>query len=83
MNTSQIEFTMTGKAPSQTDALINALHEADGAWVPLPTLVDIVGGYAIHSRANDARSRGVNIENKVEFSQVTGKRHSWYRLLAP
>jgi len=79
----QLEFNATGGAPTQTDALIAALHAANGEWVSLPDLVGAVGGYAIHSRAADARRMGVNIENKVEFSQLTRKRHSWYRLLAP
>lgn len=83
MNPSQEQFIATGKAPSQTDELIRVLHEAEGAWVPLPVLVDAVGCFCIHSRAHDARKMGVNIENKVEYSQITKRRHSWYRMLPP
>ena len=83
MNQSEIEFRSTGRSPSQTDSLISALHLADGQWVPLPTLVEYVGGFAIHSRAADGRRLGCNIENKVEYSPITKKRHSWYRLIAP
>lgn len=83
MNEAQQQFVLEGGEPTQTDALIARLHEANGEWVALPELVAAVGGYAIHSRAADARKMGVNIENKVVFSQVTRKRHSWYRLIAP
>lgn len=83
MNQSELLFRQEGGAPTQTDALIAALHETNGQWVALPVLVDAVGGYAIHSRAADARRIGVNVENKVEFNQITRKRMSWYRLLAP
>lgn len=83
MNESQQQFILSGSAPTQTDRLIEILHEADGQWVPLPMLVDAVGCFCIHSRAADARRMGVNIENKVEYSPITKKRHSWYRLLAP
>ena len=83
MNQSQIEFVAAGGAPTQTDKLIACLHGANGAWVDLPTLVAFVGGYAIHSRAADARKMGVNIENSVQFDPVTKKRNSWYRLLSP
>jgi len=83
VNASQEQFIAEGGAPSQTDALIAKLHEANGAWVSLHDLVDAVGGFAIHSRAADARRMGCNIENQVIFSPVTKKRHSFYRLLSP
>jgi hypothetical protein len=80
MNTTQMKFVATGGAPTQTDKLIACLHGANGAWVDLPTLVAFVGGYAIHSRAADARKMGVPVENSVKFDPVTNKRLSWYRL---
>ena len=83
VNTKQETFLWEGGALSQTDKLINALHAANNRWVDLPTLVAFVGGYAIHSRAADARKRGVNVENSVVFDEATGKRNSFYRLLAP
>ena len=83
MNQNQKTFWEEGGALSQTDRLINCLHAAENRWVDLPTLVAFVGGYAIHSRAADARKRGVNIENSVTYDAGTGKRHSFYRLLAP
>lgn len=83
MNQTQLFFNETGGAPTQTDRLISTLHAADGQWVGLPDLVAAVGGYAVHSRAADARKMGVNVENRVEYSQITKQRHSFYRLLAP
>lgn len=83
MNESQIAFVTTGAAPSQTDKLISLLHEAEGAWVSLLTLEAATGSHCVHSRAADARKLGVNIENRVEFSPITKKRHSFYRLIAP
>ena len=83
MNESQIDFVETGGALSQTDKLINVLHHANNEWVSLPQLVEAVGGYAIHSRVSDARKLGCNIINRVEFSPITNKRLSWYKLIAP
>jgi len=83
VNQTEIAFREHGGAPTQTDALIAHLHAANGQWVGLPELVEVVGAFAIHSRAADARKAGINIENKVEFSPITKKRHSFYRLLAP
>jgi hypothetical protein len=86
MNTSQIEFTMTGKSPSQTDALINLLHESNGEWVSMVQLGEQIGAWAVHSRVADARRMGCNIENRIEVrTLVSGekKRFSFYRLLAP
>lgn len=83
MNAKQQEFLLQGGAPSQVDALIAALHAADGQWVGLPQLVDAVGGFAIHSRVSDARKMGCKIENRVEFQPLTKKRLSFYRMIAP
>jgi len=83
MNQNQETFWSEGGALSQTDRLINCLHAADSRWVDLPTLVSYVGGCAIHSRAADARKKGINIENSVTYDASTGKRNSFYRLLAP
>lgn len=83
MHAKQETFLAEGGAISQTDRLINHLHRASPDWVGLPELVSVVGGYAIHSRANDARARGVNIENRVDFDRTTKKRISFYRILAP
>ena len=77
----QADFIASGANLSQTDKLINYLHMAEGQWVGLPTLVSVCGGFAIHSRASDAKRRGVNIENRVE--NINGKKHSFYRILAP
>ena len=83
MNDSQQTFLMEGGALSQTDLLINYLHRANNEWVPLPVLADVIGGFAVHSRASDARRRGVNVENRVQFDKPTGKRISFYRLQSP
>lgn len=81
MNTAQMEFKASGGAPSQTDKFITCLMEAQGAWVPLPTIVEAIGGYAAHSRAADAREMGYNIENRQEHQPLTGKRLSFYRVV--
>lgn len=81
MNASQTQFISEGGAMSQTDKLITALMQANGGWLDLPTLVAFVGGYAIHSRACDARRKGYNIENTTERDPLTGQRHSYYRIV--
>jgi len=82
MSTAEIAFRETGSAPSQTDKLITCLMEANGEWVGLPQLVEAIGGYAAHSRACDARRKGYDIQNKVDFDEATGKRKSFYRVVA-
>lgn len=81
MNSSQAVFEAQGGAPTQTDRFITCLMNANGHWVDLPTLVAFVGGYACHSRAADARKKGYNVENDVQFDPLTGKRHSFYRIV--
>ena len=67
---------------TQTDKFLTCLMEANGAWVGLPTLADYIGGYAVHSRAADARQMGYNVDNKIEYDPATRKRHSFYRIVA-
>lgn len=81
MSTPELTFRETGGAPSQTDKFITCLMEANGAWVPLPTIVQAIGGYAAHSRAANARDMGYNIENRQEYQPLTGKRLSFYRIV--
>jgi len=83
MNKTEIAFREAGGAPTQNDKLIEVLHAAEGEWVSLPDLVQAVGAYSIHSRCADLRKMGLNVENRVEYSPITRKRHSFYRLLAP
>ena len=63
MNQSELTFNCSGRSPTQTDALINVLHEAGGEWVSMVSLGEAIGAWAVHSRAADARKMGLNIEN--------------------
>lgn len=81
MNSSQAQFETDGKAPSQTSRFITALMEANGQFVGLPALVEAIGGFAVHSRAADARKMGYNIENHTVLNRETGKRMSFYRVI--
>lgn len=83
MNESQQSFLATGANLSQTDKLINVLHRMSPEWVSMVFLGEEIGGWAVHSRVADARKRGCHIENRTEKDPITGKRHSFYRLLAP
>lgn len=82
MNATQAQFQIEGGATGQTAKFVECLSMANGQWVDLPTLVAFVGGYAIHSRAADARKLGYNVENQVQYDPLTKKRHSWYRIVA-
>ena len=82
MNDSQLQFELEGKALSQTDRLIATLLRAGGNWVGLPALYEATGSFVLHSRAADARKKGYTIENRTEHDALTGKRHSFYRLVA-
>lgn len=77
----QMTFTALALGESQTDRLIAHLLANRGNWVPLPELVGVCGGYAIHSRASDARKRGYDVEQSSNVEPGTRKVHSFYRLL--
>lgn len=68
--------------PSQADKILKRLESARtfGGWVPMPTLSDASGAYAVNSRVAELRKRGYVIENKVTRQQ-DGTRMSWYRLV--
>lgn len=72
---------MNSNPPQATKILqrLKAAREFDG-WVPMPTLSDASGAYAVHSRIAELRKRGHVIENKVTRQQ-DGTRMSWYRII--
>lgn len=75
----------TNTRPTQAQAILDRLQAAkptdrDG-WVPMPTLANVSGAYAVHSRIAELRSRGRRIENRIE-QRADGLRMSWYRLEA-
>lgn len=76
----QTEYKVEGIGESQTDKLISYLEKHRGEWVSLPTLVAVCSGYAIHSRAADARKRGYDIQQQSLRDYETGKIHSSYRI---
>lgn len=79
MNESQLEFLQTGVAKGQNAAVLAALEARRGEWVPMTTLGDVAGCWAVHSRCADLRKLGYRIENRRE--RVGGKVHSFYRLV--
>ncbi len=73
--------TRDAHKPTQCALILTALQQRVGQWVPMPELVAICGGYAVHSRISDLRSAGHRIEHKNEWQ---GKQcHSFYRLVGP
>ncbi len=75
----QTEFQTTGGGQSQCLIILGELTTRPGQWVSALRLHQICGSLAVHSRINDLRQRGHQIENRVET--VNGKRHSSYRLV--
>ena len=68
---------------SQCSIIESILRKARGEWVPMPKLVQARGGYAIHSRVNDLRRKGITIENNTLlvpnlFSRAA--KESFYRI---
>lgn len=83
----QTTFQQSGAGLSQCDKILLALRVQqsccggmieDTSWLSLPYLVEISGGYAVHSRVADLRKRGHDIEQMSV--RRTGKVHSFYRL---
>ncbi len=64
----QTEFKRRGGGMSQCEAILLRLSEARGGnfygWVPMPTLCEVSGAYAVHSRISDLRKRGHKIEQR-------------------
>lgn len=83
MNATQLEFKSCAGGASQCDRILHRLKETPDQWVPMPELVRVSGGYAVHSRIADLRKRGpaegFSIDHKNE-SGADGKIHSFYRL---
>ncbi|MBK1884123.1 hypothetical protein JIN85_17010 [Luteolibacter pohnpeiensis] len=67
--------------PSQCDLILEALQNADGEWVSMPTLAAASRSLNIHSRIANLRDRGFQIENRTE--QENRAVHSFYRLITP
>lgn len=61
----------------QCAAILDELLVAEGAWVPLPQIMQHAAQY--NSRLYTLRKLGHKIENKTEVHD--GVRHSWYRLV--
>lgn len=83
----QTNYEQSGAGLSQADKILFALHAQqsfcggmveDGGWLSLPQLVNVSGGYAVHSRVADLRKRGYDIEQTSV--RRAGKVHSFYRL---
>ena len=71
---------MSGAATSHNEIVLRYLQDHPGTRIAMPFLVNLCGGYAIHSRISDLRKRGYQIENSLDRSSKPYK--SYYRLLA-
>jgi hypothetical protein len=84
----QTTFESSGAGLTQCEKILLALRTQqaccggmieDTGWLSLPYLVDVSGGYAVHSRVADLRKRGHDIEQMSVHR--AGKVHSFYRLV--
>lgn len=48
--------------------VLKAMATETDPWVPMPSLVLASGSYNIHSRIDELRKRGYNIENQTDLS---------------
>ena len=67
---------MSGHA-TQRERIRDLLLSANEAWVPLPEIMQCAAQY--NTRILELRRSGLTIENRTE--EVSGVKHSWYRLL--
>ena len=81
VNPQQAGFVSRGGGTSQTWKLIERLTAAGGGWVGLPELADYIGGYAVATRASNAKAMGYPIENRMEYDKAAKKKLSWYRMM--
>lgn len=78
--TSQAEFQLASKAPSQAQKILAVLRTRKGQWVSMLDLWKASGAFAVHSRISDLRKRAHVIEHKNEFEDG-GAVHSFYMLI--
>jgi len=71
--------TLPAAGLSQCDLILAELSRNANQWIPMPHLGDVSGSRNVHSRIDDLKKRGHQIENK----QITKgrQRHSFYRIL--
>jgi hypothetical protein len=63
---------------TQCNRILVLLLAANGAWVPLPEILDLrIAMYT--TRILELRRAGHVIENKIE-TDANGRKRSWYRL---
>jgi hypothetical protein len=65
---------------SQNALVLERLQRTPGEPVPMPELVAVAGGFAIHSRISNLRALGHDIRN-ILIPAANGKRHSYYQLI--
>lgn len=63
---------------SQCEKILGRLQRTPGEWVPMPALVRLSGGFAVHSRIADLRQRGYRIDHQNR--RLGRKIHSYYRI---
>jgi hypothetical protein len=68
---------LESSSKTQRAAILRVLTDANGAWIPLPTILELrISQYG--ARIFELRGLGHRIENKSEWR--AGRRHSWFRL---
>jgi hypothetical protein len=71
--------TQDNSSKTQRSRILSLLRSRNGAWVPLPEILDLhIGQYG--ARILEARRAGIEIENRIERDDA-GVVHSWYRLV--
>ena len=81
--TTQAEFASERSTMSQTDKILAQLrYYESGYWIPMPVLVRVSGGFAVHSRIADLRKRGHAIQCKITRKK-NGAKASFYRFAPP
>lgn len=69
--------SMKDSRATQRGRILELLTSADGAWVPLPKILELkISQFG--ARILELRRSGLNIRNRTEI--IDGRRHSWYRI---
>ena len=70
------------RGASQALLILGRLSATPGEWVSLVDLWQVSGSMAVHSRINDLRQNGYEIEHRNQRPKGEGHRiHSFYRLI--
>lgn len=77
MPSDQLQFAAEQSGKTQEQILLEYLQARPDQWIPMPELVRVCGGYAVHSRISGLRKAGHDIRNATRSGAGNRKMSSY------